>query len=108
IRNRKIFGQPRHTINEAVQTRVAAIREDDFVRLPASAERAQIQREKFRLPPLPTTTIGSFPQTADVRSNRFAFKKGTISEEQYKQFNYAKIEACVARQEEIGLDVLVH
>lgn len=108
IRNRKIFDQPRHTINEAVQTRVAAIREDDYVRLPASAERAEIQREKFRLPPLPTTTIGSFPQTADVRANRFAYKKGMIGEEAYKQFNYAKIAACIARQEEIGLDVLVH
>ena len=57
---------------------------------------------------LPTTTIGSFPQTTEVRANRTAFKKGTITEEQYKTFNKKKIAECIALQEEIGLDVLVH
>ena len=57
---------------------------------------------------MPTTTIGSFPQTKEVRVNRAAFRKGEITEEQYVAFNKKKIADCVALQEEIGLDVLVH
>ena len=56
----------------------------------------------------PTTTIGSFPQTKDVRANRSAFKKGQITAEQYKEFNKNKIAECIKLQEELGLDVLVH
>ena len=56
----------------------------------------------------PTTTIGSFPQTADVKANRNAFKKGEIDEATYNNFNRQKIAECVKLQEEIGLDVLVH
>jgi len=107
-RNRELFAGARFAKNEAVQARAAALTDADFVRLPAFAEREAIQKAKFGLPLLPTTTIGSFPQTADVRANRAAYKKGSISEEQYKRFNFDKIAECVARQEEIGLDVLVH
>ena len=82
--------------------------EADFVRKPAFAEREKIQQETFQLPPLPTTTIGSFPQTKEVRANRAAFRKGEISEEQYVDFNKKQIADCVALQEKIGLDVLVH
>lgn len=82
--------------------------EQDFTRLPAFEKRAEIQKSVLKLPLLPTTTIGSFPQTADVRANRTAFKKGTITEDQYKAFNRQKIAECVALQEKIGLDVLVH
>ena len=57
---------------------------------------------------MPTTTIGSFPQTAAVRANRAAFRKGEISQEQYDAFNKQQIADCVALQEKIGLDVLVH
>ena len=60
------------------------------------------------MPKLPTTTIGSFPQTKDVKANRAAFRKGEISEQAYKEFNQKKIAECVNWQEEIGLDVLVH
>ena len=56
----------------------------------------------------PTTTIGSFPQTSDVKLNRKAFKAGEISKEQYVQFNRNKIAECIKLQEDIGLDVLVH
>ena len=56
----------------------------------------------------PTTTIGSFPQTKDVRANRAAYKKGSITREQYVEFNQKKIAECIKLQEEIGLDVLVH
>jgi 5-methyltetrahydropteroyltriglutamate--homocysteine methyltransferase len=57
---------------------------------------------------LPTTTIGSFPQTAEIKANRSSFKNGKITLEQYLEFNKAKIAECVALQERIGLDVLVH
>ena len=56
----------------------------------------------------PTTTIGSFPQTQDVRKNRQEFKKGLKSKEEYVEFNKKKIAECIKLQEEIGLDVLVH
>ncbi|SHK63778.1 5-methyltetrahydropteroyltriglutamate--homocysteine S-methyltransferase [Hespellia stercorisuis] len=91
-----------------VQERVAKIDENDFVRLPEFSTREAIQKEWFHLPPFPTTTIGSFPQTADVKANRTAFRKGEITEAQYIAFNRQKIAACVEQQEEIGLDVLVH
>ncbi len=107
-RNERLFDAVRFAGNVALQARTAALTEADFVRIPAFAERAIVQKDKFKLPPLPTTTIGSFPQTAEVRANRSAFKKGTITEEQYKRFNREQIAACIARQEEIGLDVLVH
>ena len=55
-----------------------------------------------------TATIGSFPQTKDVKANRQAYRKGEISEQEYIDFNRKKIAECVALQEEIGLDVLVH
>ncbi|MFC5528069.1 5-methyltetrahydropteroyltriglutamate--homocysteine S-methyltransferase [Cohnella yongneupensis] len=106
--NEELFNGSRLINNEAVQARTAALSEADFTKLPEFSERLAIQKSKFRLPPLPTTTIGSFPQTAEVRANRFSFKKGAISEEQYKQFNRDKIAECIALQEEIGLDVLVH
>ncbi|MFC5403252.1 5-methyltetrahydropteroyltriglutamate--homocysteine S-methyltransferase [Cohnella soli] len=108
IHNEALFNGSRLANNDAVQARLAGLTDADFTRLPAFAERESIQKTKFNLPPLPTTTIGSFPQTADVRANRFSFKKGAITEAQYKQFNFDQIAACVAQQEEIGLDVLVH
>lgn len=92
----------------AVKKRVSEIKEADFTRLPDFYEREKIQREEFALPLFPTTTIGSFPQTADVKANRTARRKGEITREQYEDFNRAKIKECVALQEDIGLDVLVH
>lgn len=94
--------------NEAVQERVKSIKESDFTRLPVFDEREAVQKRIFHLPLFPTTTIGSFPQTADVKANRTAYKKGEIDEESYVAFNRKKIAECVAWQEEIGLDVLVH
>jgi 5-methyltetrahydropteroyltriglutamate--homocysteine methyltransferase len=108
IQNEKLFNSTRFTKNEVVQAKVAALTEADFTRSPAFAERETIQKSKFKLPLLPTTTIGSFPQTVEIRANRFSFKKGSITEEQYKQFNFGKIAEYIAHQEEIGLDVLVH
>ena len=107
-KNTALFAEDRCCSNAAVQQKVAALTEKDFVRLPAFAEREKVQKESFQLPLLPTTTIGSFPQTKEVRANRAAFRKGEISEEQYVAFNKKQIADCVALQEKIDLDVLVH
>ena len=87
LQNCQLFGQERSGINHAVQERVAAIQDNDFVRLPEFTAREQIQKEILNLPLFPTTTIGSFPQTSDVKLNRKAFKAGEISKEQYVQSN---------------------
>lgn len=109
IRNIQLFSAPRRDgANPAVQKETAQLTNADFIRLPEFAEREKIQKARFNFPILPTTTIGSFPQTAEVRVNRSAFRKGEISEEQYEKFNKEKIAECVALQEKIGLDVLVH
>ncbi len=92
----------------AVRERVANISENDFTRIPAFEKREKIQKKEFSLPFFPTTTIGSFPQTSDVKANRTAFRKGSITENEYIEFNRKKIAECVKLQEEIGLDVLVH
>ena len=85
-----------------------ALSDADFVRILEFAEREKIQKKRFNLPLLPTTTIGSFPQTADVRKKRASFRKGEISEEQYETYMKEKISECVKLQKKIGFDVLVH
>ena len=106
--NKKLFAKQRVAKDETVQNALAKITEADFIRKPDFAERERIQHETFKLPLFPTTTIGSFPQTKEVRANRAAFKKGTITREQYIEFNQKKITECIKLQEELGLDVLVH
>ena len=106
--NKALFEKRVDSVDEKVQARVAAIKDSDYTRLPAFDEREAIQHEKLGLPKFPTTTIGSFPQTADVRKNRSAFRKGEICKEAYVEFNKKKIAECIRLQEEIGLDVLVH
>ncbi len=106
--NKKLFEQGRDCANPEAAKRVAEIKDSDFVRLPEFAKREEIQKNEFKLPLFPTTTIGSFPQTSDVKANRTAFRKGEKTEEQYRNFNREKIKQCIALQEEIGLDVLVH
>lgn len=108
IKNYKLFENRKNVVDEAVKKRVAAIKDEDYTRLPAFEEREAIQKEKLNLPIFPTTTIGSFPQTADVKRNRKLFKKAEISKEEYVDFNKKKIAECIALQEEIGLDVIVH
>lgn len=106
--NVELFSGSRDCHNDAVAKRLARVTDADYVRLPERAKRQKLQKELFQLPEFPTTTIGSFPQTKDVKANRSAFKKGEITKEQYVNFNKKKIEECVKWQEEIGLDVLVH
>ncbi len=106
--NKALFEEKRLCNNTTVQERLKNISNDDFTRLPAFNEREKIQKAKFNLPLLPTTTIGSFPQTKDVKANRSAFKRGDITTEQYTKFNKGKIADCIKLQEDLGIDVLVH
>jgi 5-methyltetrahydropteroyltriglutamate--homocysteine methyltransferase len=93
---------------QAVKDRVNAITEADGTRHSAFPVRQQLHNERFQLPSFPTTTIGSFPQTDDIRQLRAKFKKGELSAEQYEEaIERATIDA-IRWQEEIGLDVLVH
>lgn len=94
--------------DEAVRARTAALRESDFRRLPGRAERKAIQREALALPPLPATTIGSFPQTEAVRALRAAYRKGSLAPEGYEAGIRKMVADCVKAQEDLGLDVLVH
>ncbi|MEO7576994.1 MAG: 5-methyltetrahydropteroyltriglutamate--homocysteine S-methyltransferase, partial [Massilia sp.] len=94
--------------NTQVSARVAALAPDADARGARFAEREALQRQRFRLPEFPTTTIGSFPQTAAIRSARAAFKRGELGAEAYRQAMRAEIADAVARQEALGLDVLVH
>ena len=106
--NQKLFEGRKDSEDKEVQAKVAAIKDEDYVRLPVFEEREKIQKSILNLPLFPTTTIGSFPQTQDVRKNRQEFKKGLKSKEEYVEFNKKKIAECIRLQEEIGLDVLVH
>lgn len=106
--NCELFANGRNCGNEAVAKRLTEVTDNEYTRLPKRAERLKIQKDTFRLPVLPTTTIGSFPQTKAVKANRSAYKKGRISKEEYVAFNRSRIAECVRLQEDIGLDVLVH
>jgi 5-methyltetrahydropteroyltriglutamate--homocysteine methyltransferase len=91
-----------------VKQRTAAITDADAQRDSAFISRQKIQQQRFKLPLYPTTTIGSFPQTDDIRSLRARLKKGELTTAQYdEQIEKATIDA-IRWQEEIGLDVLVH
>ncbi|MGQ0683442.1 5-methyltetrahydropteroyltriglutamate--homocysteine S-methyltransferase [Bradyrhizobium sp.] len=91
-----------------VAKRMAAI--DDAMRRRTSAfkERANTQHKRFNLPSFPTTTIGSFPQTPEIRKARAAHGKGSLSDAEYNKFLQEETERAVRWQETIGLDVLVH
>lgn len=108
IDNQQLFTVKRDCENEQVKQRLESVGKNDYIRLPKRSERQKIQKKVFGLPEFPTTTIGSFPQTQDVKANRSAYRRGDISREEYIAFNKKKIAECVAWQEEIGLDVLVH
>ncbi|MBR1651065.1 MAG: 5-methyltetrahydropteroyltriglutamate--homocysteine S-methyltransferase [Lachnospiraceae bacterium] len=108
VKNVSLFNEGRDCRDEEVQARLSKIKESDYVRLPERKVRQQNQKEALKLPKFPTTTIGSFPQTSDVKKNRAAFRKGEINSQQYKEFNREKIKRAIEWQESIGLDVLVH
>jgi 5-methyltetrahydropteroyltriglutamate--homocysteine methyltransferase len=94
--------------NPAVKARLAAVTPADSKRDSPFPIRQRIQREKLGLPLFPTTTIGSFPQTAEVRACRAKWKKGLLSDADYNAFLKEEIRSCVAWQDEIGIDMPVH
>ncbi|CAD6621829.1 HN1_G0001690.mRNA.1.CDS.1 [Saccharomyces cerevisiae] len=101
-------GKSKFIHDATVKARVASIDEKMSTRAAPFEQRLPEQQKVFNLPLFPTTTIGSFPQTKDIRINRNKFNKGTISAEEYEKFINSEIEKVIRFQEEIGLDVLVH
>ncbi|QGH20762.1 5-methyltetrahydropteroyltriglutamate--homocysteine S-methyltransferase [Clostridium butyricum] len=108
IENQKIFLQEKMYCDKEVQERVNNLKKDDFIRKTARKERQSIQKEKFKLPILPTTTIGSFPQTLEVKQNRSKYRKGEIMKNEYDENIKRFIKECIKLQEELNIDVLVH
>ncbi len=106
--NVELFSKGRGGEDKDVQKAVANIKSEDYIRLPEFHEREKIQKAEFKLPLFPTTTIGSFPQTADVKAERAKLKKGEITQDAYEAFTARKIAECIELQENLGLDVLVH
>ena len=106
--NAALMGARPDSVDEAVRARVAAVPAEAETRLPARAEREAIQKQELGLPEFPTTTIGSFPQTREIRSMRAKRRHGEISQDEYDEFLREQIAEVVRRQEGIGLDVLVH
>ena len=94
--------------NQAVQEKLKTLTDDMFSRRGPFAERKKAQNAELALPLLPTTTIGSFPQTPEIRKTRAGYKKGKLSESEYTSVMQNEIKEVVAFQEEVGLDVLVH
>jgi len=94
--------------DDSVRKRTKALRESDFVKKVPVEKRRKEQDEGLNLPLFPTTTIGSFPQTAEVRNKRAAYLKGELTDLSYKEFIQGEIEKLIRFQEDLGLDVLVH
>jgi len=94
--------------NALVQKRVSGMQSSDADRASPFRERIAAQQKRWNLPAFPTTTIGSFPQTSDIRQARAAYRRKELTHVQYLEKMRAEIAEVVARQEEIGLDVLVH
>ncbi|AIX75189.1 MAG: 5-methyltetrahydropteroyltriglutamate--homocysteine S-methyltransferase [Mixta calida] len=94
--------------NAAVAQRLAAISAQDSERQSSYAERAKAQRQRFNLPAWPTTTIGSFPQTTEIRGLRLDFKQGRLDSNHYRTGIAEHIKQAIVEQERLGLDVLVH
>ena len=106
--NAKLFAGERDCYSEEVHKRLSQVTDSDYTRSPERKTRQALQKKEFGLPEFPTTTIGSFPQTREVKANRSAFRKGEITEAEYKEFNKKQIADCVKFQEDIDIDVLVH
>ncbi|EKT53080.1 5-methyltetrahydropteroyltriglutamate--homocysteine S-methyltransferase [Providencia sneebia] len=94
--------------NSLVAKRLSEIRDEDADRNSPYAVRAQRQRDRFNLPLWPTTTIGSFPQTSDIRSLRLDFKKGNVDKANYRTSISEHIKQAIQEQEILDIDVLVH
>jgi 5-methyltetrahydropteroyltriglutamate--homocysteine methyltransferase len=109
--NRKALEDRRtskRTQNPDVRQRLAKVTDADARRQSRFADRRDAQRQKLGLPLFPTTTIGSFPQTTEIRQARMRLRKGDLNDDQYMDLMRGEIERVIRLQEEIGLDVLVH
>ena len=100
--------QSRRVHSELVQRRVRGLNDEMARRGQPYAARAELQRTALGLPLLPTTSIGSFPQTSQIRQLRAAWRRGEVGSLDYLQRIRAEIELAVRKQEALGLDVLVH
>ena len=105
-RNQDLFKNERVQENSALASKINGLGEKDYTRLPAFEEREEIQKNALNLPLFPTTTIGSFPQTKDVRANRSAFKKGQITAGQYKEFNKTRLRNALSFRKSLVLTFL--
>lgn len=94
--------------NEKVKKRIIEISDSMGKRNSAYPQRASQQQRKFKLPLYPSTTIGSFPQTREIRQVRKDFRQGKITQQHYDESMQQEIKTCVHEQETLGLDVLVH
>lgn len=94
--------------NPIVQTRIAGLDKNLANRQSTYQKRAEIQKAHFKLPLFPTTTIGSFPQTTEIRQARQQFRQGKLDANSYQQFIKDEIKQTIEQQDAIGLDVLVH
>jgi len=94
--------------NPSVVDRVSKLEPSMYSRRNPYSARTKVQKEHFGFPDFPTTTIGSFPQTGEVRKARASFANGSIKEEQYNNFLREQTKQAIKWQEEIGLDVIVH
>lgn len=106
--NKALFAAKRFEENSELKEKLEQLTAKDFERFPDFEQRRLIQKNVFQLPDLPTTTIGSFPQTKEVKQNRSKWKKGEINQQHYEQFIEKQIKEWLEWQESIDLDVLVH
>lgn len=109
--SRRIIGDRRTSTrahNPAINKRIAQLPADADQRRSPFATRQAVQQARFGLPLLPTTTIGSFPQTAEIRIARAAYRRGTLTTTEYREKMQAEIARVVAVQEALDIDVLVH
>ena len=108
INNKNLFTSEKKHMDKNVQENVKKLKESDFTRNMPRSEREKVQKDVLKLPELPTTTIGSFPQTAEVKRNRSKYRKGEITKSEYDENIKIFIKDCIKLQEELKLDVLVH
>ena len=108
INNQNIIKERECNYDISLKEKINSLTDSDFRRKENRKERQDIQRKVLKQNLLPTTTIGSFPQTLEVKTNRSLYKRGIITLDEYNNNIKKFISKCIKEQEEIGLDVLVH
>ncbi len=106
--NLTALNQSSHRNNQSVRAAEAQLSNQKFERQAPFATRIKLQHDRLHLLLLPTTTIGSFPQSAQVRAKRAAWRKGNLTDADYQAFLHAETKRWIKLQEDLGLDVLVH